>query len=135
MFDIRELVEKADLPAESKACIAGRLERAGIDSLDKLQNAPRLAGHPVCGTDVYQLVAALNRAIEASVPGHELAAVLDQEIAGKLVAGGFQDAETVSLATDDQLLEVSGIGSATLKRIREAIPAAAAIEGDIDGNH
>jgi hypothetical protein len=131
-FDIRQLVEQADLPADQKQCIGDRLERAGITSYEALQNAPRLAGHPVCGTDVYSLVAALNEAYESNVPGHELDALLDEETVGKLVAGGFHNAETVTYATDDQLRAVDGIGRVTFEKIRKAFPAAAATEGEID---
>lgn len=46
--------------AQKAACLALTLEQAGIDTYKALQDAPRKVGH-ICGEDIYQVVAALNR--------------------------------------------------------------------------
>ena len=44
-------------------CIAETLERAKITDWKSLQNAPRKLGH-ICGEDIYQIVATLNRLLK-----------------------------------------------------------------------
>ena len=42
-------------------CISQTLRNAGIEDMETLQNAPRILGGHVCGEDIYQIVAELNR--------------------------------------------------------------------------
>jgi len=44
---------------------------------------------------------------------------IPEEILGKLAEAGFESAEKIAEATDEELLAINGIGPATLKIIRE----------------
>lgn len=48
---------------------------------------------------------------------------LDDEIKAKLMAAGYETNAAVHEATDDELLAIEGIGSATLRKIRDALAA------------
>jgi hypothetical protein len=56
-------------------------------------------------------------------------APLDEALVAKLAEGGYDTADAIQAATDEQLLAIDGIGPATLKRIREAYPTEPAGNG------
>lgn len=54
---------------------------------------------------------------------NDLGKVLPEQLADILGKGGFATVEAVAGASDDELLAVKGVAAATLKQVREVIPA------------
>lgn len=57
-----KLLVRSDCKFRAQAnCLAQTLRQTNINDMVTLQNAPRIIGRHICGVDIYQLVAELNR--------------------------------------------------------------------------
>ncbi len=72
---------------------------------------------------------ASGKSIATEIPDIDPLEPLGQQTRDQLAGAGLGDVESIAGATDEQILEIDGIGMATLARIREVAPRAEPEDG------